>query len=888
MAIVFSALFFQLKVYASNSNYSISYPNPVYSPTIMWCMEACETNSNLILAISENGFFAKSTDKGQNWDFYFVGFRGNRIHYPHPDTAFAAVDNTVLMTSNGGETWSDLFEESGFAAPNGVFHVQYEGNGRILAGGRQGTIFQSLDYGATWTILQNQSLNYGTIHSIDFFDNGLALAMTRNGRMMRSTNNFQTVSSINFPGLLNSTENGEMIKIGDTILVAYARGLYRSFDNGLNWTSHPDVGTNTQNGTLTRIDMRGDSVIVYATSRIFISTNRGQNFSILQSSINNFTNQFGASFASMTKLDNGAIYSFGLANYSQYNISSNTFSNLSPIKYNAHDGFSFVHFQNDTDGVIGTRIYPDNFLNLNKALVETNDGGLTWDWDGVQNPGIVNNLNGRIRSYHFFTATNGIGVTPSTNPNVYKLFNGGKQWAVLPNMPVSSAAFALNDDTIFTISGSNLHVSFNGGASHSSIATGISGTIEDLVFFDDQTGILVGQNGIFRTTNGGTTFTQTASSFSFNTVMRFGENGVIAGGSSVVRVSYNQGVSWTNIPVGTPLFVSSLFFNHGHMLDDQRGVIRSSIYMLVTKDGWQTYEKVYLLTRDLNGFVEMLPDESIVHVSSNSILKYTPIEEVISPDPIFNVSNNLAEPICAGDDFSIELSMENITSFTSNLDLFIYNGNDTIYNESIANVDDGQTITIPLPDSIYGVFIKNYTVKFILQPDMLTDSFNIQIKPNSPQVEIYEEDGIIYTEPMTTVDWFFEDIALTQNQTSNPVIFTGNYAVVNDNGFGCAAWYSDTIFLIFEGDEDTTGLNLLSKSDITIFPNPAKEFIVIKSSNNLPFSLSLIDMNGRELMSKGKQEIFHQIKINDLSKGIYLLHGFQNETLIFSRKILIE
>lgn len=861
---IFLISLFKSQAQITYDNFQIDVINPSYAPTRFLAADACKTNENLILAASENGYFAKSTDKGATWQFYFVGYDGVRVNYATPDTVFMAVENismsSVIMSTDGGITWVDLFQQAGFSAPNGVFEVKYRGNGEIWAGGRNGSIMKSIDFGASWTIVHNVNSTYGTINSFGFFDNGFAMATTGNGRIMRSLNNFQTVNSINIPGLVSFTGSCDMVKLGNNYFTSYRGVIYWSTDQGLTWAAHPSTGT-TGNSALynSRIQIKPDSVLVYTGSRIYLSTDNGLTFSTLQNSVNNFTNQFGASLSELIVLDDGVIYSFSLANYTRYNLSTNSFSNLVTQKFNAHDMMSYIHFSDTLNGVLGYRIYPDNQLSLNRAIVESTDGGLSWDLSGVANSGLGNSSNGGIRDYHFINKQVGFGIPAFSAP--HKIVNGGKSWIPLPNLPSGSKIFALDEDNIFVISGTELFISNDGGISAFSIPTGILGTINDLAFWDINNGIIVGNNGTYRTTNGGVSWTQ-VNNLNMHLTLPFGQSGMIIGGSQVIHVTSDQGNSWSVIPTQTSLFMSSMFFNHGHMVDDLRGVIRSSIFLYVTYDGWQTYDKIYAPYRGLTGVVEMLDDGSIMYATENTVFKIRPI----SPAPGLNVQLLNNTSICPGETISVSIDFENIPG-PVDVEAIFANSNDTLDVLNFTDFTSGSTIEFTSPNNLVGNQLVTHTVTVSIGNNTLSEVISVELAPKPEVVQIDFVDNELITIPTTSVNWYLDDdLVSTAPSISLTPSLDGNYFVSRFNVWGCESDNSNVLNVYLSSSWE------IDFSDFIIYPIPTTNFLIINSflnpDENLEFSI--LDMSGRKLFD-GRTSSDATIDVSQLEQGIYFI-----------------
>ena len=84
-----------------------------------------------------------------------------------------------------------------------------------------------------------------------------------------------------------------------------------------------------------------------------------------------------------------------------------------------------------------------------------------------------------------------------------------------------------------------------------------------------------------------------------------------------------------------------------------------------------------------------------------------------------------------------------------------------------------------------------------------------------------------------------------------------------------------------------TGIDELDKTNSTfiVYPNPAKDFIIIESENVIS-EISIFDLKGKEMM---KQNVMsgENISVSTLSKGLYFLQ-IKNESTIQIKKLIIE
>ena len=136
-------------------------------------------------------------------------------------------------------------------------------------------------------------------------------------------------------------------------------------------------------------------------------------------------------------------------------------------------------------------------------ILVTTNGGLSWN---TKNLPYVD----------FFDATfqdENVIVAVGTSGLVYRSLDMGNSWTLSANSgsPVWMQAVQFPGRSLIGYSAGGLGVvikSYNGGQSWTQLSSGTSEHLEDLYFFDENNGRIVGNNGLIRkTTNGGTTWT---------------------------------------------------------------------------------------------------------------------------------------------------------------------------------------------------------------------------------------------------------------------------------------------------------------------------------------------------------------------------------------------
>lgn len=96
---------------------------------------------------------------------------------------------------------------------------------------------------------------------------------------------------------------------------------------------------------------------------------------------------------------------------------------------------------------------------------------------------------------------------------------------------------------------------------------------------------------------------------------------------------------------------------------------------------------------------------------------------------------------------------------------------------------------------------------------------------------------------------------------------------VNDpwpTGFSAGGFDLDAVGVIHS--QSQVGVKEYEELKVSVYPNPAKDFLKIIVPNNHDYTASICTLQGIEILDKSKEENQSLISLNDLSPGIYLLN----------------
>lgn len=228
----------------------------------------------------------------------------------------------------------------------------------------------------------------------------------------------------------------------------------------------------------------------------------------------------------------------------------------------------------------------------------------------------------------------------------------------------------------------------------------------------------------------------------------------------------------------------------------------------------------------------------------------------------FNTNDN---SICAGN----TVSFINSTSGTGNSYVWTFSGG-----TPSSSVDTDPIVTYNTPGT--------YTVQLIAtnafgaDTTILTNYVTVFSNPAVPTIS--ESSGVLTSSYATGNQWFFNGnpISGATNNTYTPTN-GGSYSVVHTDANGCSSTSSSFI--------STVGLENELNFNITVFPNPAKSFITIQSSEEGNLSVSIQDLSGRVLQKTNNYSKEQILDISSYSNGVYLISVTINNKTI-TKKII--
>ena len=459
------------------------------------------TNTTIISAGS-SGTIIKSTDKGLTWKQIYEApnYDYTSISFPDVNTGYiCSYKGKVIKTTNQGETWE--LQYTGVPDYNILFSICFVNTNTGFACGNNGMVIKTTNGGDNWTPLF----------------------------VIQGYNSFQ---SICFPN-----EN--------TGYVCGNSKLAKTTNGGLTWDT---LSKGSPNPPLLKV------VYFINAQTGFISGEGGDTLSGIRKTTDgglNWQNIPGTKFHSVSFANTSTGYAAGTdwAIYKTTNNGSNWF------KINIYGGYSIHAFDQD-NAFCGSSI--------GIYYITTNGG---YNWTNTYS----NILAAPIQDIYFFNDNTGL-VCGSAS--VLKSTNAGENWSIINtgfNCWYSAMTF-VNESTGFvcgTLIGQPntaiLYKTTNSGYNWYTQFINSTGTnFYSVKFINANTGYLAGdENGIFKTTNGGTNWTNinNVHTSAFASLFFLDENtGYACGTNSKILKTTNSGLNWISQYSGSAQTFHSIYF----------------------------------------------------------------------------------------------------------------------------------------------------------------------------------------------------------------------------------------------------------------------------------------------------------------------------------------
>ncbi len=671
--------------------------------------------------VGPSGLFAQTTDGGQTWtrvetlpnqttSLYSIYF------WSKMEGFVGSYGDKIYKTEDGGATWTEISvgEYDGLAVKEIIFAEDHQTGWCLTSASNSGEIVKTTNGGQSWSPL----LTYanGDIECMAFGSDThgvcagggtgrMDIWYTSDGQTWTKATNPQLppgYSRLDIHGITMANENVAYgVGWGTRSLGLQPSILIKSTDGGATWTYLQQEPENRQYVNLyCALALDENTVLAgggsaYEGSVIIKTTDGGANWYKVNA-------PFGFSVKAFNKVGNRiwAVGSGGVTIYSD------------------DEGDNWQMANQIPSSSFWAKFYDGNDLMItggyNGLLLISNDRGNTWNAVYAYSNGVCPN----IRDIFFLNTS--VGYLARNNRMVNKTTDGGLTWQTImedtTSSKVNNYAVQFVNENIGFVGGkfgshtSAFYKTTDGGVTWESQVGTLPEEIQDMYFFDESKGIVVGKDLMIRyTTDGGETWNASTINGAVDTdddivkVTFYDENNGLAIGDELFKTT-DGGITWDYVSYSP----YSVDLNDGTMITETQWIVVGSNNVLETFDAGSTWNDIadlavitanqlYTSWVDKTGYAwttggasEIYKTVDVVGVeeSSDNPLKFELYQNYPNPfNPTTTISYVIPTVIASGAKQSIGLST-NSTDDAVQVSLKVY---DILGNEVATLVNEKQT-----------------------------------------------------------------------------------------------------------------------------------------------------------------------------------------------------
>jgi photosystem II stability/assembly factor-like uncharacterized protein len=561
-------------------------------------------------------------------------------------------------------------------------------------------------------------------------------------------------------------------------------------------------------------------------------------------------------------------------------------------------------------------------------ILKTTDGGTTWT---TISKGILDDLN----SVFFANDKTGYAVGGNfwNSGIILKTIDSGANWDTLSLIPGYTlfSVFFTEANVGYVTAGSGdetgiLLKTIDGGATWEKVCT-TSSWLNSVYFTDASTGYAVGgyyygsKGIVLKTTDGGATWLDLSRGPKDDLYSVFfpdTNNGYVVGENGTILKTSNGGTTWTTLSSETNVNLHSLFFttvDMGYAVGDYSDENGSYSVIIKTADGGSSWNEVYsetnafkgfplssiYFTNDNKGFAVGIPGKILKTIDGGTTWTSSALDWLIQ---IFFTDGNTGyayknfhdDPPNGGSSSVIEKTIDGGTSWNeiwwSGLQYKLH----SIY---FTNIDTGYAVGYHYDENgMYGIIIKtidggkSWTTSWH-SGGGFCDSFlsSIYFTDVNTGYAIGGEWKNCIPGYITPFSAFI--IKTTDGGSTWSKLLVGKSSVLNSVFFTDA----NTGYLVGNGGtilKTTNGGGLVSaaetrklESTISVYPNPAKDFVVFDLPNGSESAtVELYDIQGKKVIQQKLTET-KQISVGHLPRGLYL-YRLTDSKKFYAGKLVVE
>ena len=471
-------------------------------------------NAQICYVYDDSGRIFRTLNGGFNWVLSSIfPSRVNSLFFINSEKGFASFHNIIGLTTNSGLNWFFIEPDStAIYEFKDLYFVDTETGylGAINVSNNYAFLFKTTDSGLSWNKF-NTGVDALEMNNLYFIGNNGWCAGDRFGKLytMKTTNGGKNWSESYLPNNISTPNN---IYFSDTVTgyITSSTKVLKSTNGGLDWFLIKEV-----NGVNTSSFINGSEFyLADYYCRVMKTYNGGLNFDTL-------LGRHSSSLNRVQYISSNAIWCNGTGNSNWKSSDGGTnwiFDNYSKslkIKFTEFSDNNTGYSLADRGYILRTNNFGSNwnllyeysgeifsltFLNNYTGWAFSNDSILLTTNGGAHFIDIAN-TNSIIRAV-FFDSQNGYGFTGT---KLYKSTNSGVTWNPVINNLIRDFYFINKLTGWVTSEGDSVSAilrTSDGGMNWSQTST-VQGNIQNIRFFNQNTGYLLSYDKIYRSTNGG-------------------------------------------------------------------------------------------------------------------------------------------------------------------------------------------------------------------------------------------------------------------------------------------------------------------------------------------------------------------------------------------------
>ena len=584
-------LFFLLGLHAQSQTLTRMQSWGLDFESIFW------VDSQTAFAGGEN-LLAKTTNAGQTWTELPHQFEGRifDLHFINGNQGWAVGKNGLMLeTQDGGQSWKTI----NFGFSGDLFRVKFSGNLGIISGAG-GNVFLSSDLGKTWKSIDSGSTQ--DLFGAQIVNESLIFLTGKAGTILKSQNGGQSFQKLS----ISTTADLYAVSFTSS-LVGYVSGengvLFRTQDGGTSWTSLVSgVTVPLRDLSTTLLDTRiiaavgdqGTAIQSNNTGASFVKVSLGTNFSKNIKAIGFIPNS-------------QTVWICGADGYMAS--STNGGRNFTTRLDGYRNDFTGIDFKNENQGfVVGQK----------GQFLLTSNGGTSF----ISRP-IPETFD--IITIDFWNAA--FGYVSGPNGKIYRTTNAGSTWLdrSVPSSPQVNGFYLFAPSVLYVAGNSGFvaRSSESGDVWDKNTTTNTTENLIDLMFFDFQFGVAIGENGQLSYSDGGGVWTNLPkiTNENLNGLAKLdGLQAVAVGNKGTIIKTSDKGINWKKIPIPfeEDLLAVDFFDSQTGFISGKKGLF------LASKDGGETWTKIQSGTnRDLTAVSVGIPLIAYAAGKDGTIIKYT-------------------------------------------------------------------------------------------------------------------------------------------------------------------------------------------------------------------------------------------------------------------------